>query len=1113
MTTNPVREWLGGIGLERYTGAFDEHEVSIDLISSLNNDLLKDLGVDKVGHRIRILRKLDDQLEAKQSAARETQVHPPPHANEAERRQLTVMFCDLAGSTALSTKLDAEDLRDILLHFQEQCRTAIARYGGFIARYMGDGLLVYFGYPKANENDAERAIKAGLGILNGATDADQNGHRRQAIRIGIASGLVVVGDLIGEGAAEEAAVVGETPNLAARLQNHAQLNELLVADATRSLAGDGFEYQDVGRIAVKGIAERVQVWSVLGETSPQVTSFAASASHGLPRELVGRQRELDLLRRAWSESQLGRGQVVLVSGEPGVGKSRLMESLKRSASTDDSMTLTIRCSPYHLNSALHPVIEHLKRALGWTEATTGPQRLQTLENGFDSIVLSDESIGLLARMLGIDSPQRRYDLAEMSPAQARQATLDTIVNVLLDSAEARPTLLIWEDLHWADSSTLEVLDLIVGQCATVSMLNVFTFRPDYTPPWRARAHITPLTLGRLSADEAVQIIDLHTRGKPLPSELLEHIVDKSDGVPLYLEQLTLSALDSPLLEERGEMFSSVGAHPDVQIPATLQGSLMARLDREPLMREVAQLGSVLGREFTFETVRVLSNLDESQLRTGLGKLVDAELLYQRGRPPKAKFMFKHALIAEAAYQSLLRRTRLRLHQAVTRMFDGNDWPEADAAVAAHHYMCAEQFSEAAAAWQAAAQETARRSAYVEAAGQFESALAALNQLPPGEARDHEELALQVSLGRMYTATHGYAAPKVESAYLRARELSESLGDSTQLFFVLRGLCSTYAISGQHYAARQIAERLVGLASQINEPSIRAKAHQSLGTVLCFQGDFQHAKKCFDLGIGDEAGSSHGTSDSTITCLTLGAVTSWFLGFPDTAKGLATKAVQLSADRAQANAEAMFFASWVSHHCGEVTHAQADARDCEALATKVVLPHWIASAKGLLGLAHVKLGETSEGARLTGQALEEFARIGTSGYRTYFLAWRVEALMAAGRLNAALDATQEAFEFARVSGEHSYLAELHRLKGELYLHAQHPDLEVRSCFIESIRIAQEQHAKSWELRAATSLARLHLRENERERAYELLSPVYAWFHEGHATADLSAARTLLKGIEP
>lgn len=690
-----VSKWLESLGLGQYAEAFAANDIDEEILPDLTLEDLETLGVGSLGHRKKLMKAISafgSEATPSPTEPARTQPAAPRSApsGEAERRQLTVMFCDLVGSTEMSTRFDPEELQDLIRGFQDRCAGAIARFDGFIARYMGDGMLVYFGFPRAHEDDPERAVRAGLDTVAAIEDLNAdlgagNGVNL-SVRVGIATGTVVVGDIVGEGAAAESAVVGETPNLAARLQGVAQPNEVVISSTTYELVADRFEAEDLGSQSLKGLAESVRAWRVVSEKSAEPESVAAHSEKAKP--LVGRQEELGLLLRAWETSKEGFGQAVLINGEPGIGKSRLLDALRAHVEGEDYLWIAMRCSPYHGQTALYPVIMQMERAFKFTASDSVEQKLEKLENTFAQFkFLHSEAVPLFAALLSLELPEGRYPRLSLSPQQQRQMTLDAVTGWLFEEAERRPVLQVWEDLHWADPSTLELLSIYIEQSPTAALLNVLTFRPDFAAPWPQRSHMTPITLNRLERMEAETIITHLAGGKAIPREVIEHITAKSDGVPLYIEELTKSILQSELLEEQAESYVLRGSLDTITIPTTLQDSLMSRLDREPKVRELAQIGAVLGREFAYEVLSTLAGLEESALRDGLNRLVSAELLYQRGRPPRAKYIFKHALIQDAAYQSLLKRSRQRFHRMAAELLEARfpDLVAAQPELLAHHY--------------------------------------------------------------------------------------------------------------------------------------------------------------------------------------------------------------------------------------------------------------------------------------------------------------------------------------------------------------------------------------------------------------------------------------------
>ena len=746
-----VASWLQQLGLAQYEPAFRDNEVDGDVLPDLTAEDLIAIGVTPVGHR----RKLLSAIAALGAAAPApaltatpaSRPPPAPAPAQAERRQLTVMFCDLVGSTALSTGMDPEDLRDVITSFQNRCSAAIRRYDGFVAKYMGDGILVYFGYPRAHEDEAERSARAALDIVDAMAELNAAVPRppavELAVRIGIATGPVIVGDQIGEGTASETAVVGETPNLAARLQALAQPNQIVVSAATRAMLGDYFDLKDLGAYEFRGFAEPVPAWRVLSARDVE-SRFAATRTGGAA-PLVGRQEEMGLLLRAWEGSCRGRGQVVLIQGEAGVGKSRLLEGL-RAAAAKDHIWVAIRCSPFHTASAFHPIIDHLKRVLGWQPDDTAQQHLAKLEAGLGSFktLPVSESVRLFADLMSVPVPEDRYPRLAMTAQQQRGATLDAIVAWLIETAERAPVLIAWEDLHWADPTTLEALGMLIEQAPTAALLLVATYRPELTPPWPQRSHMIPITLNRLERPGVETMVGHLADGRRLPGQVLDHIVAKSDGVPLYVEELTKAILGSAMVDTRGDSYVLNGSLAQLHIPETLQDLLMARLDRAPQSREVAQLGAVLGREFSYDMISAIAGIEEDVLQSGLGQLVVHELLYQRGRPPRSRYLFKHALIQDAAYQSLLKRTRQQYHQQAAKLLEDR-FPEVASTqpeLVAHHYTQANCPAQAIAYWHKAGAAAASKSANVEAVDQFHRGLALVEALSDMRERAERELDLQ-----------------------------------------------------------------------------------------------------------------------------------------------------------------------------------------------------------------------------------------------------------------------------------------------------------------------------------------------------------------------------------
>ena len=1032
------------------------------------------------------------------------------------------MFCDLVGSTALSTGMDPEDLRDVIASYQSRCSAAIKRYDGFVAKYMGDGILVYFGYPRAHEDEAERSVRAGLDIVDAMAELNAAVRRppgvELAVRIGIASGPVIVGDRIGEGTASETAVVGETPNLAARLQALAQPNQIVVSAATRAMLGGHFDLDDLGASELKGFAEPAPAWRVL--SARDVESRFAATRTGSSAPLVGRQEEMGLLVRAWDGSSQGRGQVVLIQGEAGVGKSRLVEGL-REAAGKDHIWVAIRCSPFHTASAFHPIIEHLKRVFGWQPEDTAQQHLAKLEAGlagFRTLPLA-ESVRLFADLMSVPVPEDRYPRLAMTAQQQRDATLDAIVAWLIETAESAPVLMAWEDLHWADPTTLETLGMLIEQSPTAATLVVATYRPELTPPWPQRSHMIPITLNRLERPEVEAMVGHLAGGRSLPGEVVDHIVAKADGVPLYVEELTKAILGSGVLEARADIYVLTGALAQLHIPETLQDSLMARLDRAPRLREVAQLGSVLGREFAYDMICALAGIEEDMLQSGLGQLVVDELLYQRGRPPRSRYLFKHALIQDAAYQSLLKRTRQQYHQQVARLLEDR-FPEVASTqpeLVAHHYTEANCPAQAIAYWLKAGMAAARQSANLEAIDQFHRGLALVEALPDMRERAERELDLQMALGPALFATKSYRHPDVGRAYARAWELCRQLEDDTRELTTLRGLMLHHLNLHEMKKAQHFAEEGLRVAERLDDAARLVGAHTTLAGTLSYQGKLEpalaHLRRGVELFDPDMQFPDWPGAHPGVQCQFFLALISWILGYPDRSLDELKAAVKSAETLGHplTLAQALCWAALV--HI--VRHEPSAAADYAERALRICEEHRIAQFHAFAlctnGWALGASGKREEGLAQIGQGVDGY---GLGASQHMLLTLQADAQLAIGKPEAALASVAAGLDAVEKTGGAPLEAELYRLKGEALLAGAGTVSEAETAMQQSIDVARRQNAKSWELRAATSLARLRRQQGRPQEAAALLAPILGWFTEGLDTADLKEAKALLdKLTEP
>ena len=1127
-----LAQWLEQHGLAKYTDVLTDNDVDVDVLPQLTEEHLKELGVS-LGDRLRFVKAIaaldhTDVLPSPTPAARERKADTAASTGDAERRQLTVMFCDLVGSTALASKLDPEDMREVISAFQDTCRSAIEQYGGFIARYMGDGLLNYFGYPQAHENDPERAVRAGLAIVDGMATLNAGIGRRHgvelAVRVGVATGSVVVGDIVGDGAAEEAAVVGETPNLAARLQGVAAPDQVVVASATKRLLRSSFDYEDLGEHALKGIDAPVRAWRAVRERDVHGRDDGLHDGGGAP--LIGRQEELGLLLRSWETARQGHGQAILIHGEAGIGKSRLVEALREQASGDDYVWVAFRCSPYHANSALYPVIEHLKRAFGWSDESDARDRLEKLEAALahQSLPLP-EVIPLYAELLSLPLRDARYPASTLNPRQKREATLDALTTWLLETAEETPVLAVWEDLHWADPTTLELLALFLDQSPTVSMLNVLTYRSEFTPTWTTRSHMVPVTLNRLERPEVESLVQYRASGKPLPAEVVEHIVAKADGVPLYVEELTKTILESEFLREEAERYVLAGALSEISIPATLQDSLMARLDRLPTLREVAQIGAVLGREFTYEMLRAVVELDERDLQSGLEQLVADELLYQRGRPPRSRYIFKHALIQDAAYQSLLKRTRQACHRRIAQLLEAQfreivaSHPE----LVAHHYAEGAELERAIEYWRKAGEQARAQSANQEAIAYFTRGIDALAQLPDDEARARIELALQLSLGHANIVLKGHGSAAAETAYRRAMTLSERLGEISDPVPALFGLWRSYVVGRTLAETDEVARQLRRIADAKQETELEVVANYTAGfTLLCMgrPGDARdHLEKSIALyrPSTDSSNIYRSAQDPGVACRSYLSIAEWLLGYPDKARATAHDGIACAEalkDRFALRFSLAYALCYTAAIVAELRDEDVAAPIDRGLdiATEDGYHLWI--VYGGVQRANLDYLSAPSDATLAGirESIDAVLALGVHLNTPYFMTLLARAYQRAGRIAQGLQVLDEAQQSIEARGERWWEAEVHRLRGQILLARSRDDAaDAEACFQQALDIARSQCARSLELRALTSLASLEERLGAAAVVRSQLKECYAQFTEGFDTTDLRQARRLLDTV--
>ena len=915
--------WLRSLGLEQYEAAFRENAIDEPLLPSLTAEDLKDLGVDIVGHRRKLLNAiavLRADVDAK-TAQTDTLPTIDTSRDTAERRQVTVLFSDLVGSTALSARMDPEDLREVISSYQKCVAESVRHFDGFVAKYMGDGVLVYFGYPRAHEDDAERAVRAGLEMI--ASVSALAYPISLQTRVGIATGLVVVGDLIGSGSAQERGIVGETPNLAARLQGIAEPNMVVIAESTRRLLGSLFELRELGAKELKGIGGSVHVWAALRASSVE-SRFEALHASGLTT-LVGREEESELLLRRWARAKNGEGQVVLLSGEAGIGKSRLTAALLERLAGEPHTRLRYFCSPQHTDSALYPIIRQMERAAGLTHDDSPQARLDKLDALLAQTSTSAQDAALFAEMLSLAN-DGRYPVIELTPQQRRQRTLEAVSARREVLTRASPVLIIFEDVHWIDATTLEVLGRAVDQISTLRVLLIVTFRPEYDPPWVGRPYVAALTINRLGQRDIDAMIDHLVGNKGLPASIRQDIIKRTDGIPLFVEEITKAVLESGC-EGEAPRTESAAPSPSAAVPASLQASLMARLDRLGPAKEVAQVGAAIGRQFSYLLLASVVRQPEAELGSALDRLITAGLLFRQGAPPHATYLFKHALVQDTAYATLLRSQRQELHARIAKVLE-EEFQETIGAhpeTLAHHYSQAGLVDLAIEFWGRAGTRSADRSAHYEAVGHFGCALDLVGKLPPSQQRDERELELTLALAVSLIAIDGFGSIRVEECAVRAKRLSDKLYGSQNRFAAQRVAWNSSLMRQPVPRTAALARDLVDLAEEDGNPAKLAVAYRALGYSLLVAGQFREAAETLargatlaDTGLQGEF-AIYGEHPSMV-CRAYGGQVKILMGFPESGMRLIEAAVAHA--RHQDNAHSLAWALAVAAHVSQSQHESA-----------------------------------------------------------------------------------------------------------------------------------------------------------------------------------------------
>jgi class 3 adenylate cyclase/predicted ATPase len=1114
-----VADWLEKLDLGQYAQCFAENGIDASVLHYLTDQDLEKIGV-LLGHRRKMLAAIAE-LHGTTASMPERAAVEPKSEEAGERRHVTVMFSDLVGSTALSARMDPEDLRELISAYQKCVAETVGRFGGFVAQYLGDGVLVYFGYPQAHEDDAERAVRAGLASVAAVSSF----KTRVALqtRVGIATGLVVVGDLIGSGNAQERSIIGETPNLAARLQGIADPNMVVIAEGTRKLLGNLFEFNDLGPKELKGFSRPVRAWAVLRSSSAE-GHFEAMHASGLT-ELVGRDEELELLLRRWSKAKTGEGQTVLLSGEAGIGKSRLTAALLERLAPDPHTRLRYFCSPQHTDSALYPIISQMERAAGLTHEDSQQSKLDKLDAVLALSFAPREEAALFAEMLSLPN-DGRYPTLELTPQQRRRKTLEALTAQLAALSQSNPVLMIFEDAHWADPTSLEAFGRAVERIRTLGVLLIVTYRPEFEPPWIGQRHVTALTVNRLGHREIAAMIDRVTGNEALPESIRQDIIERTDGIPLFVEEMTKAVLEASG-DETAERVVSATPSQSVAVPASLHASLMARLDRLGNAKKVAQIGAVIGREFSHALLVAVARKPEAELQSALDRLMAARLLFQQGVPPHATYLFKHALVQDAAYGTLLREPRHALHARIAETLESQftEIAENQPELLAHHCTEAGLVEKAAMLWAKAGQRSLARSALMEAVEQFTRALAQIATLRGTPALRREEIKLQVALITPLIHVKGWAAPETKATAERARSLiekAETLGEPAEdpllLFSVLYEIWAANFVAFNGDAMRNFSGQFVALAEKQGATVPLMIGHRLMGTSLLVTGGIAESRAHFDQAIALYDPVAHRplaarfSQDHRVSVLPYRAFALWALGYPEAALADAERAI--SDARAIGQAATLMYAlvntSFYIHLiCGNYAIANMHLDELVALADEKGALLWKAIGMAQRGCVMALTGKTSDAVHVLTSGITASRSTGATLWMPLYLSCLARAHADLGKFDDAWRCIGEAMTAVETTKERWYEAELNRFAGEIALQSPKPDtIKAEDHFERALAVARQQQAKSWEMRAAISMARLWRDQGKRQQAGELLAPVYNWFTEGFGTLDLKAAKALL-----
>ena len=1096
MASKTIEAWLSDLGLSQYNDLFEENGIDFDILSEVTADHLKELGISALGHRLKLVKAI-------------AALNVPPETIKAsdaltglataERRQLTIMFCDLVGSTAISARLDPEDYRDLMTLYQETVSNVVTKAGGHVAKYLGDGVLIYFGYPIAQEDAAERATRAGFEIIEAVAALDPPSEGRLQVRLGVATGLVVVGDLVGDGVEEASAVAGETPNLAARLQTLAAPDQIVIGEKTRGLMGEMFVYEKLEDVHLKGFDARQNAWRVLSEAHSQ-ERFTMGAGREKLSPLVGRDTERARLMAAWDAAKSGMGRVFLISGEAGIGKSRLAHEIVDQGYRDEARVLNYQAAPYFMNTAYYPIRRHMEYMLDLSGEKDEEARLDKLEE----LVVSETDVNgaraLMASFLSL--PTDRYPPLNLSPALQKSRTIDMLIEQIIVQSKRGPMLLHFEDLHWTDPTSLEFLDRFMGALKDHPILLVATFRPDFAHDWSGD-HVETCELSRLTRDDIETLLDRLTVGSGLSTEQRAKLLDRSDGVPLFAEELTRFVLDAKSYVE--------GEH---VVPDSLQDSLMARLDKLGATRELAQIAAAIGREFDIDLLSQVTRLPPANVTASMAQLVEADLV----DPSRSgtSWTFRHALLQEAAYRSMLRRRRQDLHGKIAKTLE-DKFPErceTGPEQVANHFVAAGLGARSVPYWLTAGKAAWARASAKEALASLGQGLELVEEIKDASERAKLELQLQSTLGVVHFAATSYASPQAQAAFERARELSELVDDSDLRVGVLYGIGAFETMRGDVGAGHETFSALASEAERSGNRRYEVYSASMQAWSYFNRGDYgqsvHHGERVLALykdGVMEQPGPRLSAAEPKVISECFRSAALWSLGHPDQAVEVGNGIIEYARTLLDPYSLVYALANGVIRildWTGEWDPVMELTEECSSLAGEY--------GYGFLGLwasmwrarAMAQNGQLDEAEKMMAGSIAACKNAGVHYHRVCFEANHARLLLSMDRIDEAAKVLDGLDDALIKGGELNHTIELSLVRAEL-AQVQGRPADAEAQYRVALRSAEERSALSWQLRAALGLA--PLMENK-EVQKEMIAPIYAQFKEGFASNDLKAAGAYL-----